>query len=126
MPVVTKPVSRRRFLRASVQTGALVAAPPFIPGSVLGKDGAVPPSDRVVLGAIGIGNRGREVLLSFLNQPDVRFVAVCDIRAERRDAVKKMADEVYENTDCVRYSDLHEILARADIDAVLIATGDRW
>ena len=126
MPVVTKPVSRRRFLRSSVQTGALVAAPQFIPGSVLGKDGAVPPSDRIVLGGIGIGPRGREDLLAFLGQPDVQFVAVCDARAERRDAVKKMADERYENNDCVKYRDMHEILARADIDAVLIATGDRW
>jgi len=124
--VGTRPVSRRTFLRTSAQTGALVAAPQFIPGSVLGKDGAVPPSDRVVLGAIGIGGRGREVLLSFLGQPDVQFVAICDIRAERRDAVKKMADERYENSDCVKYNDLHEILARGDIDAVLIATGDRW
>jgi predicted dehydrogenase len=86
----------------------------------------VPPSDRVVLGAIGIGNRGREVLLSFLSQPDVQFVAICDIRAGRREAVKKMADERYENKDCVKYNDIHEILARGDIDAVLIATGDRW
>jgi len=119
-------VSRRTFLRASAQAGALIAAPQFIPGSVLGKDGAVPPSDRIVLGAIGIGGRGREVLLSFLHEPDVQFVAICDIRAARREAVKKMADENYENKDCSKYSDMHEILERSDIDAMLIATGDRW
>ncbi len=121
-----KPVSRRTFLRTSVQGGTLLAAPRFVPSSVLGKDGVVPPSDRIVLGAIGIGGRGREVLLSFLGQPDVQFVAICDIRTARREAVKKMTDERYENKDCVKYNDLHEILARSDIDAVLIATGDRW
>jgi hypothetical protein len=75
--------------------GALVAAPQFIPGSVLGKDGAVPPSDRIVLGAIGIGPRGREDLLAFLGQPDVQFVAVCDVRAERRDACPDLVTAVH-------------------------------
>jgi predicted dehydrogenase len=79
-----------------------------------------------VLGAIGIGGRGREVLLSFLREPDVQFVAICDIRAERREAIRKMVEEKFDSKDCSKYRDLHELLARSDIDAVLIATGDRW
>ena len=59
----------------------------------------------------------------FLEEPDVRFVAICDVKAERREAVKKMADDKYGNQDCAMYRDLRELLARSDIDAVLIATG---
>jgi len=78
------------------------------------------------LGGIGIGNRGTYVLGCFLQEPDVRFVAICDVKAERREKVKKRADEKYGNQDCGMYRDLRELLARNDIDAVLIATGDRW
>jgi len=50
---------RRRFLKTAVQAGALVAVPQIVPGSALGKGGTVAPSERITLGAIGIGNRGR-------------------------------------------------------------------
>jgi hypothetical protein len=56
----------------------------------------------------------------------VRFTAICDVKAERREAVKKRADEKYGNNDCVMYRDLRELLSRKDIDAVLIATGPNW
>lgn len=101
-------------------------APQVIPGSVLGKNGAAPPSDRIVLGGIGIGSRGAAVLTAFLNEPEVQFVAVCDVREERREAIKSLADQKSGNRDCAMYRDMHEILARDDIDAVLIAIGDRW
>ena len=84
------------------------------------------PSERIVLGGIGIGNRGTYDLSCFLPQPDVQFVAVCDVKAERREAVKKMVDGKYGNSDCATYRDLRELLARSDIDAVLIATGPNW
>jgi predicted dehydrogenase len=61
-----------------------------------------------------------------LEEPDVQFVAVCDVQASRREAVKAMADTKYGNKDCSTYIDMYELLARPDIDAVLIATGDRW
>src|SRR6185295_9653266 len=86
----------------------------------------VAPSEKIVLGGIGIGGRGQHVLGDMIDQPDVRFVAICDVRAERRDAIKKMADSKYNNTDCLQYQVFHDLLARTDIDAVLIATGDRW
>jgi predicted dehydrogenase len=103
-----------------------LAAPAIIPGSALGKNGAVAPSERIVLGGIGIGPRGTYVLSRMIDEPDVQFVAVCDVQASRRKAVKKMVDDKYGNNDCATYIDLHELLARSDIDAVLIATGDRW
>jgi hypothetical protein len=52
------PFNRRRFLKTAIQAGAVLAVPQIIPGSVLGKDGAVPPSEQIVMGGIGIGNRG--------------------------------------------------------------------
>ncbi len=122
----TVPLNRRSFLKTAAQFGALLLAPQVVPGAVLGRDGGVAPSERVVLGAIGIGNRGNYVLDCFLPQPDVRFVAICDVKAARREAVKKRADARYSNRDCAMYRDLRELLARPDIDAVLIATGPNW
>jgi len=122
----TEIVSRRRLLKSAAQAGALAAAPLVIPGSVLGKNDAVPPSDRIALGGLGIGGRGIGVLRSFMSEPDVQFLAVCDVRNDRREAIKSMADQKYGNRDCAMYSDQYELFARKDIDAVLIATGDRW
>ena len=119
-------IPRRTFLRRAGVGLAAAAAPAVIPSSVLGRDGAVAPSERIVLGAIGIGPRGRYVLGCMLREPDVRFVAICDVQASRRNAVKAMADAKYGNRDCAACRDLHELLARPDIDAVLVATGDRW
>ena len=122
----TSGLSRRRFLTAAAKAGAVLALPQFVPATVLGMDGGVAASERIVLGGIGIGNRGSYVLGCFLHEPDVRFVAICDVKASRRQAVKRMADNKYGNSDCAMYRDLHELLARADIDAVLIATGPNW
>jgi hypothetical protein len=103
-----------------------MALPTFLPGKVLGKDGMTPPSEQITVGGIGIGNRGSYDLGCFLEQPDVRFVAVCDVKAKRREAVKSRVDAHHHNTQCATYRDLRELLARKDIDAVLIATGPNW
>ncbi len=116
-------LTRRKFLKAS---GLVLAAPAIIPSSALGKDGAVAPSEKTVLGAIGIGPRGRYVLSRMLDEPDVQFVAICDVQAGRRKQVKAMADAKYGNQDCLMYRDMFELLARKDIGTVLIATGDHW
>ncbi len=117
---------RRRFLKTAAQAGAIFSIPRFLPGTALGKDRAVAPSERIVMGGFGIGHRGTTDLHCFFEEPDVQFIAICDTREERRQAVKGMADQRYGNKDCAMYRDLHEFLARDDIDAVLIATGDRW
>ncbi len=119
-------VPRRQFLKTAVQAGSLLAAPHLIPGAAMGKDGSVAASERIVLGGIGIGSRGMYDLGCFLPQPDVQFVAVCDIKAARRAAVKNMVDQKYGNQDCATYRDFRELLERDDIDAVLIATGPNW
>jgi hypothetical protein len=120
------PLSRRRFLKAAAQVSALLAAPQIVRGAVLGRDGGVAPSERIVLGGIGIGNRGTYDLGCFLEEPDVQFVAICDVKAARREAIKKKADAKYGNQDCAMYRNLHDLLARSDIEAVLIATGPNW
>jgi predicted dehydrogenase len=78
------------------------------------------------MGGIGIGRRGGYDLGCFLPEPDVQFVAVCDVKAARRKAVKDTVDRKYGNQDCATYREMEELLDRSDIDAVLIATGPNW
>ncbi len=114
-------LSRRAFLG---RTAALAAVPYLVPASVFGRNGAVPPSERIILGGIGIGTRGSSVLNWMLPEKDVQFVATCDPQKQRREAVKKMVDTRYGNSDCQLYSDIREFLAtRTDIDAGLSTTG---
>ena len=120
-------ISRRRFLKNAVAAGGVLAAPSIIPASALGRGGAVPPGERIVMGAIGVGGRGGGDLGWMLGEKDVQFVAVCDVRKARREHAKNVVNKKYGTKDCVAYRDLRELLAeRKDIDAVLIATGDRW
>jgi len=114
--------SRRSFLSRS-----LAAAAPFIvPSAVLGKDAQTLPSNRITLAAIGLGGRNTSNLGHFLRQGDLRCLAVCDCFADRRQRGKQMVDAHYKTSDCQATRFHEEIFARADIDAVLIGTGDRW
>lgn len=126
MPPQGSKIARRRFLQTSIKASTVFAAPYIVPSRVLGKDGAVSPSERIVVGGIGIGRRGTYDLSCFLPEQDVQFVAVCDIKEARRQSVKIMVDQKYGTSDCKMYRDLREILDRDDIDAVLIATGPNW
>ncbi|MEE8452603.1 MAG: Gfo/Idh/MocA family oxidoreductase [Thermoguttaceae bacterium] len=99
----------------------------LIPGSALGLAQQAAPSERIVLGGIGIGNRGSGVLNWMMGEKDIQFVAVCDPQKSRREKVKQMVDKRYGNEDCAIYKDTPEFLAtRPDIDAMLVTTGDRW
>ncbi len=118
--------SRRRFLRTALGAGAAFGMPQAVKASVFGTEGVVVPSDRVVVGGIGIGNRGTYLLGCFLNEPDVQYVAVCDVKKYRREAAKARVDRKYGNKDCKMYRDFRELLERPDIDAVMIATGPNW
>lgn len=101
--------------------------PWYIPASALGRNGAIAPSERIVMGGIGIGGRGTYDLGAMLNEREVQWVAVCDVVKAKRQAAKNTVDRKYGTTDCAVYSDLRLFLAeRKDVDAVLIATGDRW
>lgn len=118
--------SRRGFLKKSAGAGLAATGFSILPSSALGLDGHVAPSERITVGGIGIGGRGTYDLGCFLEQKDVQFVAVCDVKASRRDAVKKIADKHHGNQDCAQYRDFRDLLDRQDIDAVLIATGPNW
>ncbi len=119
--------TRRGFLKRMAGAGTVLAFPSIIPATALGRGGAVAPSERIVLGGIGLGPRGTSDLKWMLSQPDVQFVAICDVRKSRRQAIKELADAHYGNSDCTMHRDLRAFLAeRRDLDAVLIATGDRW
>ncbi|MDX2459118.1 MAG: twin-arginine translocation signal domain-containing protein, partial [Gammaproteobacteria bacterium] len=125
----TSALTRRHFLKTTAQAGAVAVAPAFIPSSALGRDGAVAPSERIILGGIGIHRRGGYVLSTMLPLPDVRFAAIADVRASQRAVVKATADKHNGDDKCVMYRDFRdfrELLERDDIDAVLIATGDHW
>jgi len=120
-------VTRRKFLKSAALAGTVLAAPAIIPAKVLGKNGAVPPSEKIVAGGIGIRGRGMHDLQWMIGQPDVQFVAICDLQKKQRLAVKSFVDDRYGSKDCAMYPEIRAFLAeRTDIDAVLIATGDRW
>jgi predicted dehydrogenase len=121
-----KTKNRRDFLKTSVAAASGIAVPAIVSSSALGLGGAVAPSERIVLGGLGIGRRGIVDLKCFLANPDVQFVAITDLQKTRREAVKTLVDNTYGNKDCVLYQDMFDILARDDIDSLLIATGDRW
>lgn len=114
--------TRRNFLKSA----AAIGMPTIIPASALGKNGNVAPSNRIILGGIGLGRRGSKVLEGFFQQDDCQFVAIADPQKDRREAIKTQTDQQYGNSDCVLYDDMSGILEREDIDAVIITTGDRW
>lgn len=114
--------SRRDFLKAA----AVIGAPMFVPASALGRNGATPPSERIMVGGIGVGRRGRSVLKPFLAASDAQFVATCDVQESRGQLVQQMVSDAYGRSDCPLLRHPAELLDRDDIDAVLIATGDRW
>jgi predicted dehydrogenase len=113
-------------MKSTAAASTVFAAPNIVSAAALGRGGTVAPSERILLGGIGVRNRGSKVLGAMLEQPDVRFVAIADVRADRRKAVKEMADRANGDSQCATYRDMQELLDRSDIDAVLIATGDRW
>lgn len=118
--------NRRTFFRRVALPVAATALPTIIPASALGRDGAVPPSERVTLGIVGIGPRCRYVLKGSLTHADLQCVAIADVQKSRRDEGKQLVDAHYGNSDCKLYRDFREVLDRQDIDAVIVATGDRW
>ncbi len=121
------PLSRRRFLKTAAGASTLAAAPCFVPSSALGKGGAVAPSERIVVGGIGIQHRGMHDLRWIMRHEEVQFVAICDLQKKQRLAIKDFVNNHYGTKDCAMYPEINEFLAaRPDIDAVLIATGDHW
>lgn len=135
-------LTRRQFLKKASTTAALLTAPWLVPGSALGRPGAVPPSERVQMGFIGLGGQGAGHLLGgawtyvpggYVARPDVQVLAVCDVRKERRDNAQERCNRMYAQrfgqpgyAGVLAYNDFREVLVREDIDAVLIAVPYHW
>lgn len=124
-----KRITRRQFH----QMLALGTAPLFVPAAALGNQQRAAPSDRITIGVIGVGTQGRGLMGGFLGMKDVQVLAVCDVDTNRREFARKMVDERYaaqvksgEYKGCAAYNDFRDLLARKDIDAVVIATPDHW
>ncbi len=117
-------MSRRRFLKSSAgAAAAALAGPSIVPSEVLG---ASPPSEKIVLGFVGVGGRGGGLLTNFMALPEVRVTAVCDVKKPSREAARKRVDEQYGPGVCGAYVDFRELCARDDIDAVVVASTDHW
>ncbi|HOZ45637.1 MAG TPA: Gfo/Idh/MocA family oxidoreductase [Candidatus Hydrogenedentes bacterium] len=110
-------ISRRSFLKRApfAATGPLL-----LPRLAFGAN------ERVAVGCIGVGPQGNGVMGGFLNDERARVVAVCDVNTSRRDATCDRVKKHYGDAGCAAYRDFRELLARDDIDAVLIASPDHW
>src|SRR4051794_31882272 len=133
-------ISRREFVKSAAAAGAL-AAPYFVPASVFG---AAAPSNRINVGCVGIGNQGFPNLLRFLKQKDCQVVAVCDVNRGShgykepgdyygREPAKNEVERHYAEKNkigrykgCDAYNDIRELLARGDVDALMLAPPDHW
>ncbi|UCD48531.1 MAG: Gfo/Idh/MocA family oxidoreductase [Phycisphaerales bacterium] len=115
-------ISRRQLLGQAAGAVAM----PYLVTPLRRARGAAPASERITMGAIGLGGQGMHNLKNFLTFTDLRVVAVCDVDANHLKRAKDTVDTAYGNTDCAAYNDFRAILARDDIDTVLIATPDHW
>jgi len=125
-PTTFHPINRRQFLKQSAAFAGVLGFPVIVPSSVLGQAGTPAPSNRVVLGCIGLGIQGTGNMRTFRANPEVQVAAVCDVHETQRRRAKQAVDEAYGNQDCAAYRDFRELIARKDIDAVQITTPDHW
>ena len=116
-------VSRRQFLGL---TGAVLAFPTIISSSALGREGRPAPSGRIALGMVGCGTMGTGNTNSFLALPECQVVAACDVDKKHLDTLVNKVNGHYKDTGCKAYHDYRELLARRDIDAVMLAVPDHW
>jgi hypothetical protein len=138
----SKLVSRRRFLRRTGSAlGAALAFPSIIPASVLGRNGAIAPSELITMGFIGVGHQGGGHLFGgawtyvaggYCGRKEVQVLATCDVWRDRREGAAQKVNGHYSELygknykSCEAYDDFRQVLDRPDIDAVLIATPAHW
>jgi len=121
-------ISRRKFIACATLAGA---APLILRSSLWAAENS--PNNQIALGFIGIGTQGRGLMEGFINRKDTRVVAVCDVDTTRRENAKSIVEGKYAEASaagtykgCASYNDFRELLARKDIDGVVIATPDHW
>jgi hypothetical protein len=126
-------IHRRGFLKWSAMAAGVLAEPHFILSSAPRANDRVPPSERITVGLIGRGMMGRGHLQRLAGDPGFQVLAVCDVDRSRVEEGKSFVEEMYAIArgrgtyhGCAAYNDYRELLARADIDAVVIVTPDHW
>ena len=116
-------INRRHFLATA---GAAMVLPLILPGCATGPGRRPRPSNRINLGVVGWGMQGPGNTKSFLFEPDCHVVAACDLDTQHlKEAVDTINDH-YQNQDCAAYHDYREMMARDDLDAVMLAVPDHW
>src|SRR5689334_459279 len=116
-------ISRRAFLAAA---GAAAAVPTIVPVSVLGRGDQTAPSERITMGVLGCGGQGNSNADSFRRASDCQIVAACDVDQHHLADMLTKNNRHYHTTDCKGYTDFRELMARKDIDAVMLALPDHW
>ncbi len=127
-------LTRRRFLSQTTKTAAgAIIAPNIITSSALGDASTPPASERIAVGHIGVGGQGGGLLRNFLGLPDCQVIGISDCFKDRRDAGVQLANDAYADRNgsgswngCEAYADFRDLLARDDLDAVVVATPDHW
>jgi predicted dehydrogenase len=126
----TNGTTRRQFLKGAA---AVLAAPYFVPAAALGRGGRAAAGERITIGIIGVGNMGMGHVATLLEHPDVHILAVADVKRWQREQAAARIDEHYSaagggraSGGCAAYNEYEAVLARDDIDAVLIAVPDHW
>jgi predicted dehydrogenase len=118
--ITDRRLTRRTLMRGAGGAAAALTAPLFVPGRAFGAN------SQMTMGCIGMGGQGRGDMGGFLGFPELRVLTVCDVIKAHREAAKSMVDGKYGNKDCLAVNDYREVLRRADLDCVLIATPDHW
>ncbi len=116
-------LNRRSFLKT---TGAALVLPMIVPACAVGRGKRARPSDRITLGVVGWGMQGPGNTKSFLFENDCQVVAACDLDKNHLQSAVDTINEHYQNKDCKAYHDYRELMAREDIDAVMLAVPDNW
>jgi hypothetical protein len=122
----SRPTTRRVFLKQTTGLAGIALLPNLMAAGGAGAAGAVAANNRLTLGCIGLGIQGTGNMKAFLSHPEVRVLAVCDVHETRRAQGKQVVDAHYGTTDCAAYQDFRKLMARQDLDAVLICTPDHW
>lgn len=119
----SKSFSRRQFIAT---TALALAAPTILTSCATGGKRRKSASERITLGVVGWGMQGPGNTGVFLNLPDCQVVAACDLDRDHLDAAVNTINDHYDNKDCRAYHDYRELMARKDIDAVMLAVPDNW
>jgi predicted dehydrogenase len=124
---IRRGTSRREFLtRVPLALAGAATFPTIVKASALGLQGAVPPSDRIVMAGVGFGMQGPGNMRNFLGKPEVQWMAVCDLDDVPLAKAQGIVNEKYGNRDCATYKDYRALFARSDLDAVSLAVPDHW